>query len=100
MSWLNRTNLASVMVSPELACTVRTAVRDGFSGVLVDGHDPEVWARVLAGLIGSPARLAELSRGALAHAAGFGWPATADRLIGVYTGAMASSVGPPAVVRA
>jgi len=79
---------------------LRTAVRDGFSGVLVDGHDPEVWARVLAGLIGSPARLAELSRGALAHAAGFGWPATADRLIGVYTGAMASSVGPPAVVRA
>jgi len=77
----------------------------------VDGHDPEVWARVLAGLIGSPARLAELSRGALAHASGFGWPATADRLIEVYTGAMASSgsagpvgpvgsVGPPAVVRA
>jgi len=87
---------------------LRTAVRDGFSGVLVDGHDPEVWARVLAGLIGSPARLAELSRGALAHASGFGWPATADRLIEVYTGAMASSgsadsvgsVGPPAVVRA
>jgi len=87
---------------------LRTAVRDGFSGVLVDGHDPELWARVLAGLIGSPARLAELSRGALAHASGFGWPATADRLIEVYTGAMASvasdgpagSVGSPAVVRA
>ena len=74
---------------------LRTAVRDGFSGVLVDGHDPETWAYTLRDLIGSPARLAELSRGALAHASGFGWPATADRLIEVYTTAMASdgSVG-------
>jgi D-inositol-3-phosphate glycosyltransferase len=71
---------------------LRTAVRDGFSGVLVDGHDPDAWARVLAGLASSPARLAELSRGALAHAAGFGWGATADRLIEVYTGAMASAL--------
>jgi len=100
--------------TPVVAAAVgglRTAVRDGSSGVLVDGHDPEVWARVLAGLVGSPARLAELSRGALAHASGFGWPVTADRLIEVYTGAMAAvgptgSAGPvgsvagPAVVRA
>ena len=77
--------------TPVVAAAVgglRTAVRDGFSGVLVDGHDPVVWARVLAALVGSPARLEELSRGALAHASGFGWPATADRLIEVYTGAM------------
>jgi D-inositol-3-phosphate glycosyltransferase len=73
---------------------LRTAVRDGVSGVLVDGHDPDVWARVLAGLLSSPARLAELSRGALAHASGFGWSATADRLIEVYTGAMASTGAP------
>ena len=39
----------------------------------------------------SPRWLASLSRGALAHASGFGWPATADRLIEVYTGAMASA---------
>jgi D-inositol-3-phosphate glycosyltransferase len=79
--------------TPVVAAAVgglRTAVRDGLSGVLVDGHDPDGWARVLAGLASSPARLAELSRGALAHAAGFGWGATADRLIEVYTGAMAS----------
>jgi len=67
---------------------LRTAVRDGFSGVLVDGHDPETWAGVLRDLVSTPSRLSELSRGALAHAAGFGWPATADRLIEVYTGAM------------
>ncbi|HEU5386935.1 MAG TPA: D-inositol-3-phosphate glycosyltransferase [Streptosporangiaceae bacterium] len=79
--------------TPVVAAAVgglRTAVRDGFSGVLVDGHDPEAWARVLAGLASSPLRLAEFSRGAVAHASGFGWPATADRLVEVYTGAMAS----------
>ena len=70
---------------------LRTAVRDGFSGVLVDGHDPSMWASVLRDLVLSPRWLASLSRGALAHASGFGWPATADRLIEVYTGAMASA---------
>ena len=70
---------------------LRTAVRDGFSGVLVDGHDPEVWAAVLRDLVSSPQWLASLSRGAVAHASGFGWGATADRLIEVYTGAMASA---------
>jgi D-inositol-3-phosphate glycosyltransferase len=70
---------------------LRTAVRDGFSGVLVDGHDPELWASVLRDLVLSPRWLASLSRGALAHASGFGWPATADRLIEVYTRAMASA---------
>ena len=80
--------------TPVVAAAVgglRTAVRDSVSGVLVDGHDPEVWARVLAGLLSSPSglvSLAELSRGALEHASGFGWPMTAERLVGVYTGAM------------
>jgi D-inositol-3-phosphate glycosyltransferase len=77
--------------TPVVAAAVgglRTAVRDGFSGILVDGHDPVSYARVIEALIASPGRLAELSRGALRHASAFGWPATADRLIGVYTGAM------------
>jgi len=85
--------------TPVVAASVgglRTAVRDGYSGVLVDGHDPVAWARVLERLIDSPRRLAELARGARAHASAFHWPATADRLIGVYTGAMnetAAAVG-------
>jgi D-inositol-3-phosphate glycosyltransferase len=77
--------------TPVVAAAVgglRTAVRDGYSGILVDGHDPVRYARVLEGLIGSPGRLAELSRGAVRHASAFDWPETADRLIGVYTGAM------------
>jgi D-inositol-3-phosphate glycosyltransferase len=65
-----------------------TAVRDGISGVLVEGHDPADYARVVTGLASSPAWLESLSRGAVAHAAGFGWAATADGLIDVYTGAM------------
>ena len=79
--------------TPVVAAAVgglRTAVRDGYSGVLVDGHDPAAWARVLEKLITSPRRLAQLSRGALAHASEFGWPKTADGLIGVYTDAMDS----------
>jgi D-inositol-3-phosphate glycosyltransferase len=67
---------------------LRTAVQDGVSGILVNGHDPDEWARVLAGLVTSPAWLASLSRGAVAHASAFGWAATADRLLGVYTGVM------------
>jgi D-inositol-3-phosphate glycosyltransferase len=77
--------------TPVVAAAVgglRTAVRDGSSGVLVDGHDPCVWARELEKLIGSPGRLAALSLGAIEHASAFGWPATADQLIGVSTGAM------------
>ena len=64
----------------------------GWAAARVDGHDPEVWASVLRDLVLSPGRLAKLSQGALAHASGFGWPATADRLIEVYTGAMAAAM--------
>jgi D-inositol-3-phosphate glycosyltransferase len=81
--------------TPVVAAAVgglRTAVRDGYSGVLVDGHDPVVWARVLAGLIGSARKLARLSRGALEHASGFGWPTTAERLIDLYTDAIVQRV--------
>ena len=81
--------------TPVVAAAVgglRTAVRDGYSGLLVDSHDPDVWARVLARLIESPRKLAELSRGALEHTSGFGWPMTAERLIGLYTDAITQRV--------
>jgi len=66
-----------------------TVVRDGYSGVLVDGHDPAEWARVLAGLLAAPARLAELARGAVAHAREFSWDRTAEGLLAVYREAVA-----------
>ena len=81
--------------TPVVAAAVgglRTAVRDGYSGVLVDGHDPMVWAQVLKELVRAPRKLAELSRGALEHASGFGWPMTAERLISLYTDAITQRV--------
>ncbi len=71
---------------------LRTAVRDGSSGLLVAGHEPAAYARVLADLIGAPRRLRRLRRGALAHAAQFGWANTAEQLLKVYTGAMEEHV--------
>ena len=61
-----------------------TAVRDGVSGVLVDGHDPADWARVLGGLLREPGRRAELSRGGVAHARQFSWSRTASGILAVY----------------
>lgn len=65
-----------------------TAVRDQTSGVLIDGHDPVDWARVLGGLLAAPARRAELAQGAVAHARNFSWTRTADGLLAVYRGAV------------
>ncbi len=67
---------------------LRTVVRDGHSGFLVDSHDPAEWARVIGKLATAPRLLRALSAGALRHASGFGWSATVDRLAAVYTGAM------------
>ena len=68
-----------------------TAVRDGVSGVLVDGHDPRDYARVLARLLDEPRWRSTLSQGALAHAEQFGWSATAEAMLAVYRDALASS---------
>ncbi|MGI5268857.1 D-inositol-3-phosphate glycosyltransferase [Nonomuraea sp. CA-218870] len=87
--------------TPVVAAAVgglRTAVRDGASGLLVDGHDPHDWARVIAGLLASPARLAVLAEGAREHAAAFGWQATAARLMEVYAQAVAHLHRQPVVV--
>ncbi|HET6529370.1 MAG TPA: D-inositol-3-phosphate glycosyltransferase [Actinoplanes sp.] len=67
-----------------------TAVRDGTSGVLVAGHDPRDWARMLSALLAAPAFRAELSAGAVAHAAQFSWDRTAERLLRVYRHAVTS----------
>jgi D-inositol-3-phosphate glycosyltransferase len=61
-----------------------TSVRDGESGVLIDGHDPQDWAQVLDKLLAAPAYRRVLSEGAVAHAAGFSWDRTAEGLLRVY----------------
>jgi D-inositol-3-phosphate glycosyltransferase len=61
-----------------------TAVRDGESGVLVPGHDPQRWARVLGDLLAAPERMAALRDGAVRHAAAFGWSRTARETLDTY----------------
>ncbi len=66
-----------------------TVVRDGVSGLLVEGHDPVRWADVLERLLADPARLAALGAGALAQAREFSWEATAGRTLEAYARARA-----------
>jgi D-inositol-3-phosphate glycosyltransferase len=67
-----------------------TAVRDGVSGALVDGHDPVDWADVIGGLLAEPARRAVLALGAVEHARAFSWDHTASGLLTVYRDAVVS----------
>ena len=83
--------------TPVIAASVgglRTAVQDGVSGILVDGHDPASYARALGELFASPGLRDRLARGAVEHASRFGWGVTVDRLLTVYAGAMSSLRGP------
>jgi D-inositol-3-phosphate glycosyltransferase len=63
---------------------LRTAVADGISGVLVDGHDPKAWSSVIARLLNEPQRRVLLSMGAIEHASHFGWDATARGTLDIY----------------
>ena len=63
---------------------LRSAVADGISGSLVDGHDPRAWAAVISRLLADPARRVALSFGAISHASNFGWDSTARRTLDVY----------------
>ncbi|MGN9802109.1 D-inositol-3-phosphate glycosyltransferase [Micromonospora sp. L32] len=70
-----------------------TAVRDGVSGVLVDGHDPAHWAATLARLLPDRALRADLAAGAARHARNFSWQRTVSGLLAVYGEAIAEHRG-------
>jgi D-inositol-3-phosphate glycosyltransferase len=63
---------------------LRTAVADGVSGALVDGHDPRAWSAVICRLLMNPNTRLNLSVGALTHARNFGWDLTARRTLDIY----------------
>ncbi|HEX3908072.1 MAG TPA: D-inositol-3-phosphate glycosyltransferase [Mycobacteriales bacterium] len=65
---------------------LRTAVREGVSGLLIDDHKPETWARAVGSLLADPDRRAAMAAGGVEHAREFGWFATASRLVEVYRG--------------
>jgi D-inositol-3-phosphate glycosyltransferase len=73
--------------TPVVAASVgglRTAVADGISGLLVEGHEPGAWAVVLERALADDAEREYLARGALAHAQQFGWSTTAASMLDVY----------------
>ncbi len=90
--------------TPVVAAAVgglQTAVADGHSGVVVEGHDPQRWTRVLADLIADDDRRRALAAGAVNNATRFGWSVTAARLLDVYRDAITdrATVAPAAVGR-
>jgi D-inositol-3-phosphate glycosyltransferase len=68
---------------------LQTAVVDGATGVLVDGHEPGEWARALTELLDEPLRRRRMGAAAASAATRFGWDETVDALLGVYDDALA-----------
>jgi D-inositol-3-phosphate glycosyltransferase len=63
---------------------LRSAVRDGLGGYLVEGRDPSAYAARMLAIVTGPDLAARLSAGAVAHAATFPWEHTVQRLLDVY----------------
>ncbi|AFM15418.1 UDP-N-acetylglucosamine: 1L-myo-inositol-1-phosphate 1-alpha-D-N-acetylglucosaminyltransferase [Mycolicibacterium chubuense NBB4] len=63
------------------------AVRDGVSGALVDGHDPDDWAAAIGDVFARGP--ATLGPAATEHAASFSWAHTVDALLAGYGRAIA-----------
>ncbi|NCZ72688.1 MAG: D-inositol-3-phosphate glycosyltransferase [Actinobacteria bacterium] len=63
---------------------LRTAVADGISGLLVDGHDPRAWSATISRLLLEPEKRLLFSMGAIEHASHFGWDSTARGTLDVY----------------
>jgi D-inositol-3-phosphate glycosyltransferase len=61
-----------------------TVVRDGVTGLLVDGHEPEDYATAIGRLVRDASLREEMARAALAHAREFAWERTADQTLDVY----------------
>lgn len=70
-----------------------TAVENGVSGVLVDGHEPGRWAKVITSVLADHACRKRLAAGARPQAERFSWERAATELIEVYAEARARSAG-------
>ena len=88
---------AQATSTPVVAAAVgglSTVVRDGRSGLLVDGHDPRDWAAALTRVLDDADLRTRLEAGALQQARLFSWDATADRTLEVYERAAAALRAP------
>jgi D-inositol-3-phosphate glycosyltransferase len=73
--------------TPVVAASVgglTTAVHDGRSGLLVEGHGAGQWADALGRIVDDADLRATLAAGALRHAQDFSWEATARHTLDVY----------------
>ena len=87
--------------TPVVAANVgglRTIVRHGETGWLVDGHDPAAYAGALASIVDAPGRRAIFGASAVRHTRDFGWDATIDGLLDAYTAALTGPAGLSAAV--
>jgi D-inositol-3-phosphate glycosyltransferase len=78
---------AQALGTPVVAASVgglREVVEDGVTGFLVDGHDPEDYARAIADVLDDPARKAEMGEEARRRAGRFTWIRAVDRLAAIY----------------
>jgi D-inositol-3-phosphate glycosyltransferase len=85
---------AQACATPVVAADVgglSTAVVDGETGVMVAGHDPASYARVLERLLTSPSEVARLGAAGAVHASTFGWSRTAEQTLDAYAEAAAAT---------
>jgi len=83
---------AQAVGTPVVAAAVgglTTAVADGASGLLVEGHDPRSWSDALRRIVTDDDFRTRLEAGAVSQAAQFSWERTADRTLEVYRRARA-----------
>ncbi|MBZ4017910.1 D-inositol-3-phosphate glycosyltransferase [Streptomyces purpurogeneiscleroticus] len=77
--------------TPVIAASVGglpVAVKDGVSGLLVDGHDPADYARALRRFADDPSLTLRMGAAAARHAGSFGWDTAAATTAEVYTAAL------------
>lgn len=81
--------------TPVIAAAVgglRTAVSHSVSGILVDGHDPQEWARRIHEHLTCQVCPGRMSAGAVRHAALFSWDRTVESLLEAYRIARGASI--------
>jgi D-inositol-3-phosphate glycosyltransferase len=71
---------------------LRHAVRDGYSGLLVKGHDEREWADALAAILDDHDERIRMGANAAAHAATFSWDNTAAATLQAYRMALRASL--------
>jgi D-inositol-3-phosphate glycosyltransferase len=78
---------AQAVGTPVVAASVgglREVVEDGVTGFLVEGHEPEDYARAIADVLDDPVRGAEMGEEARRRAGRFTWLRAVDRLAAIY----------------